>query len=382
MQKSEPNRIVNLILAIILVLFASLAAPKLPKSITKYLENPWLRLITFIAIAYLATKDLVTALIAVIAVSISYQTLSMHKITDIVMDKTTHLLNNIQIPITNSTDDSNQTQDETQNVYCMQLPDDIQIIDPTHPIHHINSPHPMHHIDSPHPTHIDSPHPMHHINSPHPMHHINSPHPMHHINSPHPMHHIDSPHPTHIDSPHPTQHIDSPHPTQHINSPHFDNANELSDIELYNKLIVLTKQIIDQSSNIDKATIIASILKTHPHINIELINSAVNRGFNNNNPLESSNNKMSIDDNEISLLIPYNYHKKNTIKYLQNNNQLPDDYEELNINSLEDINNNNDTLTDICTTEHSKNYNCGNNHNIIDTNSDGFEYDFQNYGLV
>ena len=99
MQKSESNRVVSIILAIILVLFASLAAPKLPRSITKYLENPWLRFIIFIGIAYMATKDLVTAIIAVVAVMVSYQTLAIHKITDTVMHKTNELINTIPFPI-------------------------------------------------------------------------------------------------------------------------------------------------------------------------------------------------------------------------------------------------------------------------------------------
>ena len=89
------NRAVSIIGAIILVLFASLAAPKLPRSITQYLENPILRFAIFVGIAYLATKDIITAIIAVIAVLISYQTLSVHKITDTVMDKTKILLDNV-----------------------------------------------------------------------------------------------------------------------------------------------------------------------------------------------------------------------------------------------------------------------------------------------
>lgn len=89
------SRAINIIVAIVLVLFASLAAPKLPKSITKYLENPILRFVIFVGIAYLATKDIITAIIAAIAVLISYQTLSVHKITDTVMDKTKTLIDNV-----------------------------------------------------------------------------------------------------------------------------------------------------------------------------------------------------------------------------------------------------------------------------------------------
>jgi len=86
------NRIVSIIFSVILILFASLAAHKLPKSITKYLENIWFRFFIFCAIAYLATKDLIASIIATIAVMISYQSLAIHKITDQVMEKTNKLL--------------------------------------------------------------------------------------------------------------------------------------------------------------------------------------------------------------------------------------------------------------------------------------------------
>ena len=114
MQKIESDRVISIILAIILVLFASLAAPKLPRSITKYLENPWLRFIIFIGIAYMATHDLVTAIIAVIAVLVSYQTLSIHKITDTIMDKTTELMNTIPFPIQSQVYESEEPNYESE----------------------------------------------------------------------------------------------------------------------------------------------------------------------------------------------------------------------------------------------------------------------------
>jgi hypothetical protein len=95
-QSSQSERVVGTILAMVLILFASLAAPKLPKSISKNLENPVLRLLIFISIGYLATKDIVTAIIAAIAVLVSYQTFSVNKITDNLMKQTNDVLNNAQ----------------------------------------------------------------------------------------------------------------------------------------------------------------------------------------------------------------------------------------------------------------------------------------------
>ena len=86
------NYILNTIIAIFLVLFASLVAPKLPKSMARILDNMLIRFLIFTGIAFLATRDLVTAIIAVIAVMVSYQTLNVHKITDKVINETKQLI--------------------------------------------------------------------------------------------------------------------------------------------------------------------------------------------------------------------------------------------------------------------------------------------------
>jgi hypothetical protein len=95
MNAPQNNRVVNTILGIILVLFASLAAPKLPKQYTQKLQDPWLRFAILLLIAYLATKDLVTAIIAVVAVLITFQTFAVQEITDNVMNKTKDMLTNM-----------------------------------------------------------------------------------------------------------------------------------------------------------------------------------------------------------------------------------------------------------------------------------------------
>lgn len=98
--QSQTEQIVITMLAIVLVLFASIAAPKLPKFIAKYLENPLLRLVIFISIGYLATRNLATAIIATIAVLVSYQTLTVHNLTDNIIKKTNEVISeNTSSPI-------------------------------------------------------------------------------------------------------------------------------------------------------------------------------------------------------------------------------------------------------------------------------------------
>jgi hypothetical protein len=92
---SENIRVITTVVGIFLVLFASLAAPKLPRKYTVYLENNYVRIGIFLLIAYLATIDIPTAIIAVVAVLVSYQTLSQQITTEVILNETNHLLNKI-----------------------------------------------------------------------------------------------------------------------------------------------------------------------------------------------------------------------------------------------------------------------------------------------
>lgn len=61
------NEIVVAVLAIILVLYSSLAAPKLPAGIAGFLENPWVRLLFIALIAFLATKNAMLSILVALA---------------------------------------------------------------------------------------------------------------------------------------------------------------------------------------------------------------------------------------------------------------------------------------------------------------------------
>ena len=75
-----------------LVLFASLIAPKMPASYLEIIDNKFVKFLLFTSIAYLATCDLVSAIIASIAVMVTLQTLSVHRITNKIISETKDLL--------------------------------------------------------------------------------------------------------------------------------------------------------------------------------------------------------------------------------------------------------------------------------------------------
>jgi len=71
----DNNKIASTILCLFLVLYASLAAPKLPKSVTAIFKNFWFKLIFMFLIAYMATHNPAVAIISAVALLITLQTL-------------------------------------------------------------------------------------------------------------------------------------------------------------------------------------------------------------------------------------------------------------------------------------------------------------------
>ena len=76
------NQIVSSVLGLFLVLYAGLAAPKLPRSIAKLFDNPAFRVIVLFLVAFMASKNKSVALIAAVGLVISFQTLNRHKMND------------------------------------------------------------------------------------------------------------------------------------------------------------------------------------------------------------------------------------------------------------------------------------------------------------
>jgi len=79
------NRILSAVLGLFLVLYAALAAPKLPKSVTSWFDNTWFKLGFMFLIAYMATRDPSVAIISAVALLVTLQTLSAQKTAETVV---------------------------------------------------------------------------------------------------------------------------------------------------------------------------------------------------------------------------------------------------------------------------------------------------------
>jgi len=85
LQVINGNRIASVVLGLFLALYASLAAPNLPSSVTKIFKNPIFKLGFMFLIAYMATKDTSVAIITAVALLVTLQTLSAHETTEAVV---------------------------------------------------------------------------------------------------------------------------------------------------------------------------------------------------------------------------------------------------------------------------------------------------------
>jgi hypothetical protein len=109
------NRIASTILGLFLILYASLAAPNLPSSVTVIFKNNWFRLAFMFLIAYTATKDTSLAIITAVALLVTLLTLSAQETTATVVKAVEKKINaNIEkfaaVPAP-STSDYDQLQD-------------------------------------------------------------------------------------------------------------------------------------------------------------------------------------------------------------------------------------------------------------------------------
>jgi len=76
------NEYISAALSLFLVLYAGLAAPKLPNYVATLFDNLWFKLVIFFLIAYTARKNPTTAIIAAIGLMISLQTLARYKVNN------------------------------------------------------------------------------------------------------------------------------------------------------------------------------------------------------------------------------------------------------------------------------------------------------------
>jgi len=78
------NKYVKAVLYIILILYASIIAPKLPNWIMPYLEEPFVKIFIVLLIGLLATKDPTAAIIATIGVTVTYLFIKDYKFSNII----------------------------------------------------------------------------------------------------------------------------------------------------------------------------------------------------------------------------------------------------------------------------------------------------------
>ena len=127
LQVINGNRIASVVLGLFLALYASLAAPNLPSSVTTIFKNPLFKLGIMFLIAYMATKDTSVAIITAVALLVTLQTLSAHETTQavvkVVEKKITNFENFAAIPAlaTNKYDDLldySLSDSEKQHIYA------------------------------------------------------------------------------------------------------------------------------------------------------------------------------------------------------------------------------------------------------------------------
>ena len=81
------NKTASAVIGLFLVLYAGLAAPKLPKSVAKMFGNSVFRLVILFLVAYMSSRNTSIAIIATVALVISMQTLSYHEANEKVQKK-------------------------------------------------------------------------------------------------------------------------------------------------------------------------------------------------------------------------------------------------------------------------------------------------------
>jgi hypothetical protein len=76
------NQYVSTAITLALILYAGVAAPKLPESMAKLLDNSIVKLLLFILIAFIAKKNITIAIVAAIGVMVTLQTLTRHRVNN------------------------------------------------------------------------------------------------------------------------------------------------------------------------------------------------------------------------------------------------------------------------------------------------------------
>ena len=86
----DNNEYITIGLALFLILYASFAAPMLPRSILRLFDNPIVKLLVFFLIVYVARKNVTVAIIAAICVMVTLHALNKLKLDEIMRARIHH----------------------------------------------------------------------------------------------------------------------------------------------------------------------------------------------------------------------------------------------------------------------------------------------------
>ena len=76
------NRVASSVLGLFLVLYAGLAAPKLPRSVSKHFGNKMVKTAVLFLVAYLSSKNVALALLIAVSFMVSVQTFAKQEADD------------------------------------------------------------------------------------------------------------------------------------------------------------------------------------------------------------------------------------------------------------------------------------------------------------
>ena len=120
----DNNKVLNSLLSLFLVLYAGLAAPKLPKNIAELFTKSWFKMIFLILIAYMSTKDVSLAVIAAVSLVLSIQTYNAHYETEqaLISVQNDTIKNNVDTSIVTIEDKDIPLEEQVQE----HIPEEIQ----------------------------------------------------------------------------------------------------------------------------------------------------------------------------------------------------------------------------------------------------------------
>jgi hypothetical protein len=118
------NQYVYTSLFVFLTIYGSIAAPKLPEEITSFFEMPLVQVAMFFLIGYIASKNISIAIITAVALAITLQTQTVHRVRNTLMGIMTGKIESEEIQPVPQVVDVQDVQ-EVKDVVVDSMPDDL-----------------------------------------------------------------------------------------------------------------------------------------------------------------------------------------------------------------------------------------------------------------